>query len=74
VAHFYRDQLEKTLEESGPLTPAKRIAKWSLVLSDIIKNLDEAELAKYTVMAEKWRTEGPSKEVQRRQVLYIGEH
>ena len=75
VAHFHRQQIDEALEELGPLTPPQRIAKWSTVVSDIIKSLDKDKLAKYAVIAEKWKAEGPSKEVQRRQVrLYSGKH
>ena len=68
AAHFHQQQIDEALAKLEPLTPPQRIAKWSTVLSDIIKSLDEDELAKYAVIAEKWKAEGPSVEVQRRQV------
>jgi hypothetical protein len=66
VEHTFHDKIEEEVNKGGKLPPPQRIALWSSTLSNIIKNMDDDELAKYTVLAERWKAEGPPKEIQRR--------
>ena len=66
VAHFFHDQIEDTVNGLGHLAPKQRIAKWASTLTEVIKTLDDEELAKYAVILEKWKTEGPPEKVKRK--------
>ena len=66
IDHLFHDKIEALLKEAGPMNPHARIGKWQSTLSELIGGLSKEELAKYEIMAEKWRSEGPPKEIQMR--------
>jgi hypothetical protein len=66
AAHFFHDKVEEAVNKLGPLDPHKRIAKWAVALSEVIKDLAPEELAKFRVLADKWNKEGPPKDVRRK--------
>lgn len=66
VEHVFHDRIEEEVNKAGKISPHERIARWQTTLSKIIDDMDPDELAKYTVLAEKWKAEGPPKDIQRR--------
>jgi hypothetical protein len=66
VDHIFHDQIKEEVNKLGELPPYERIAKWASALTKIISEMNEEDLAKYSVLAKKWKAEGPPKEIQRR--------
>ena len=66
VGYLYHDEMEKRMKQYDSLPSKKKIGKWALELSDLIEGLSEEDMAKYTLMAEEWRNQGPPEELQRK--------
>jgi hypothetical protein len=66
INHTFHDKIEEMVNQLGPLDPRERITQWAIALSEVCKSLDDAEVARYGVIAEKWNKEGPPKDIQRK--------
>ena len=66
VDYLFHKELEERMKQYESLPSTEKIGKWARELSDLIDGLSEEEMAKYTLMAEAWRKQGPPEELQRK--------
>ena len=59
----------EAVKAHGPLAPQQQIGKWASALTEKWESLPEEDKAKYAVLAEQWREQGPPPEVKRRLVF-----